>query len=109
MQIKNNYSVKWNRISAKAEEGAGIFNGDVGYIYDIDDNNENVIVVFDDDKRVEYEGVYLDELALAYAITIHKSQGSEFPVVIIPVFWAPPMLLSRNLLYTAITRANWTG
>lgn len=107
MQIKNNYSIKWNKINAKAEEdGVGIFNGDVGYVEDIDEDNENVIVIFDDDKRVEYEGVYLDELALAYAITIHKSQGSEFEVVIMPMFMGPPLLMNRNLLYTGITRAK---
>ena len=106
MQIKNNYSIKWNKVNAKAENGVGIFNGDVGYVEDIDEDNENVIVVFDDDKRVEYEGVYLDELALAYAITIHKSQGSEFEVVIMPMFMGPPLLMNRNLLYTGITRAK---
>ncbi len=107
MQIKNNYSIKWNKVNAKSEEGGvGIFNGDVGYVEDIDEDNENVIVVFDDDKRVEYEGVYLDELTLAYAITIHKSQGSEFQVVIMPMFMGPPLLMNRNLLYTGITRAK---
>ncbi|MBZ9606413.1 ATP-dependent RecD-like DNA helicase [Clostridium estertheticum] len=106
MQIKNNYSIKWKKINAKAEDGVGIFNGDVGYVEDIDEDNENVIVIFDDDKRVEYEGVYLDELALAYAITIHKSQGSEFEVVIMPMFMGPPLLMNRNLLYTGITRAK---
>jgi exodeoxyribonuclease V alpha subunit len=107
MQIKNNYSIKWNKVSSNADEdGVGIFNGDVGYVDDIDDDNENVIVVFDDDKRVEYEGVFLDELALAYAITIHKSQGSEFEVVIMPMFMGPPLLMNRNLLYTGITRAK---
>jgi len=107
MQIKNNYSMKWNKIGQKHdEEGIGIFNGDVGYVDDIDEDNENVIVVFDDDKRVEYEGVFLDELTLAYAITIHKSQGSEFEVVIMPMFMGPPLLMNRNLLYTGITRAK---
>jgi exodeoxyribonuclease V alpha subunit len=107
MQIKNNYSIKWNKINAKAEEsGVGVFNGDVGYVEDIDEDNENVIVVFDEDKRVEYEGMFLDELTLAYAITIHKSQGSEFKVVIMPMFMGPPLLMNRNLLYTGITRAK---
>lgn len=106
MQIKNNYSMKWHKMSAKAEDGTGIFNGDVGYVEDIDEDNENVIVIFDDDKRVEYEGVNLDELMLAYAITIHKSQGSEFEVVIMPMFMGPPLLMNRNLLYTGITRAK---
>ncbi|MCB2293193.1 ATP-dependent RecD-like DNA helicase [Clostridium algoriphilum] len=106
MQIKNNYSMKWHKMSAKAEDGSGIFNGDVGYVDDIDEDNENVVVIFDDDKRVEYEGVNLDELTLAYAITIHKSQGSEFEVVIMPMFMGPPLLMNRNLLYTGITRAK---
>ena len=106
MQIKNNYSMKWHKISAKAEDGTGIFNGDVGYVEDINEDNENVVVIFDDDKRVEYEGVNLDELMLAYAITIHKSQGSEFEVVIMPMFMGPPLLMNRNLLYTGITRAK---
>jgi len=106
MQIKNNYSMKWHKLSAKAEDGTGIFNGDVGYVEDINEDNENVVVVFDDDKRVEYEGVNLDELMLAYAITIHKSQGSEFEVVIMPMFMGPPLLMNRNLLYTGITRAK---
>jgi len=107
MQIKNNYSMKWNKINAKhSEDGIGIFNGDVGYVEDIDEDNENVIVVYDDDKRVEYEGICLDELTLAYAITIHKSQGSEFEVVIMPMFMGPPLLMNRNLLYTGITRAK---
>lgn len=107
MQIKNNYSVKWSKINGKSsEDGIGIFNGDVGYVEDVDEDNENVIVVFDDDKRVEYEGVFLDELTLAYAITIHKSQGSEFEVVIMPMFMGPPLLMNRNLLYTGITRAK---
>jgi len=106
MQIKNNYAMKWHKMSAKAEDGTGIFNGDVGYVEDINEDNENVIVIFDDDKRVEYEGIYLDELTLAYAITIHKSQGSEFEVVIMPMFMGPPLLMNRNLLYTGITRAK---
>lgn len=107
MQIKNNYSIKWDKINGKPEEcGTGIFNGDVGYVEDINEDNENVIVVFDDEKRVEYEGIFLDELTLAYAITIHKSQGSEFEVVIMPMFMGPPLLMNRNLLYTGITRAK---
>lgn len=107
MQIKNNYSIKWDKISGNSKEsGVGIFNGDVGYIEDINEDNENIIVVFDDDKRVEYEGIFLEELTLAYAITIHKSQGSEFEVVIMPMFMGPPLLMNRNLLYTGITRAK---
>jgi exodeoxyribonuclease V alpha subunit len=107
MQTKNNYSLKWTRIAGAGEkEGLGIFNGDVGYIEDVDDEEGTISVIFDDDKRVEYENIYLDELDLAYAVTIHKSQGSEFPVVIMPVFMGPPLLMNRNLFYTGITRAK---
>lgn len=107
MQTKNNYSLKWIRIAGVGEyEGVGIFNGDMGYIEDIDEENNTVIIVFDEERRVVYESIYLDEIDLAYAITIHKSQGSEFPVVIIPSFMGPPLLMNRNLLYTGITRAK---
>ncbi|AJA49605.1 RecD/TraA family helicase [Clostridium pasteurianum DSM 525 = ATCC 6013] len=106
MQTKNNYTLKWTRVGGSGEkDGEGIFNGDVGFIEDIDDRN-NLIVIFDNERKVIYENMYLDELDLAYAITIHKSQGSEFPVVIIPIFMGPPLLMNRNLLYTAITRAK---
>ncbi|SKA81114.1 exodeoxyribonuclease V alpha subunit [Clostridium sp. USBA 49] len=107
MQIKNNYSIKWTRIKGEGEpEGTGIFNGDVGYIEEIDEENDTIIVNFDDEKRVYYDSTSLDELDLAYAITIHKSQGSEFPVVIMPAFMGPPLLMNKNLLYTGITRAK---
>lgn len=108
MQIKNNYRAKWKIIenNIKIEEGEGVFNGDIGYIIDIDEEESEVKVLFDDNKEVVYSFSQLDELRLAYATTIHKSQGSEFPVVIIPATWGPPMLLTRNLLYTAITRAR---
>ena len=90
------------------EEGEGIFNGDVGFIDDIDLEDSKLTVIFEDNKEVEYDFSQLDELELAYAISIHKSQGSEFPAVLIPIAWGPPMLMTRNLLYTAITRArNW--
>lgn len=107
MQIKNNYNLKWERIKGTGDkEGLGIFNGDVGYIEKIDDENDIISVIYDEDKRVEYESIYLDELEHAYAITIHKSQGSEFKVVIIPSFMGPPLLMNRNLLYTGVTRAK---
>lgn len=107
MQTKNNYSLKWVRISGEGEkEGLGVFNGDMGFVEDIDEENDTVSVVFDDERRVIYENINLDELDLAYAITIHKSQGSEFPVIVMPVFMGPPLLMNRNLLYTAITRAK---
>jgi exodeoxyribonuclease V alpha subunit len=107
MQIKNNYNLNWESISGKGEtHGTGVFNGDIGYIEKIDNEDQKVTVIFDDDKRVEYDFTSLDELELAYAITIHKSQGSEFPVVVIPVSYGPPMLMTRNLIYTAVTRAK---
>lgn len=105
MQIKNNYTKEW--ISEDGtEEGEGIYNGDIGYIFHIDKENKKIHVVFDESKLVEYKYEELDELEHSFCTTIHKSQGSEFPVVIIPITWAPPMLLTRNLLYTAITRAK---
>lgn len=107
MQIKNNYTLKWTRKYSELEkDGVGVFNGDVGYIEDVDEEKKTITVLFDEDKRVVYEDLYLDEIDLAYAVTIHKSQGSEFPVVIIPMFMGPPLLMNRNLLYTGITRAK---
>ena len=101
MQIKNNYNLIWDD-----EESMGVFNGDQGIIDSISLLSEKLKVAFDDGKIIEYDFSMLEELELAYAITIHKSQGSEYPVVVIPVHSAPPMLLSRNLLYTAVTRAR---
>ncbi|WP_125153367.1 ATP-dependent RecD-like DNA helicase [Clostridium rectalis] len=107
MQTKNNYTIKWKRVYGTGEnEGVGVFNGDIGYIKDIDEENDRVTIVFDEEKKVIYEDTYLDEIELAYAITIHKSQGSEFPVVIMPTYMGPPLLMNRNLLYTGITRAK---
>lgn len=107
MQTKNNYSLKWTRIAGKGEnEGIGVFNGDVGFIESIDEESNTLKVVFEEERMVIYDFIYLDELDLAYAVTIHKSQGSEFPVVIIPSFMGPPMLMNKNLLYTGITRAK---
>lgn len=108
MQIKNNYILKWQNLDADAEEqyGEGVFNGDIGYVQHIDTEDEELTVVFDDNRSVVYNFSQLDQLELAYSITIHKSQGSEFPVIVMPVTWAPPMLLTRNILYTAITRAK---
>ena len=105
MQIKNNYTLCWHKKNS-SEEGKGVFNGDVGYITDIDEEENTVTVSFEDDKVVEYEESDLDEITLAYAVTIHKSQGSEFPVVVMPMFMGPPLLMNRNLLYTGITRAK---
>ena len=109
MQIKNNYTTQWvtvNDMGAIVEDGCGIFNGDEGIIESIDGAARKMRVRFDDDRLVDYEFTHLDELVLAYAITIHKSQGSEYDVVILPIHSGPPMLLNRNLLYTAITRAK---
>lgn len=108
MQIRNNYRTSWKRKvhGMVVEEGQGVFNGDIGYIAAIDHEEQSMTVIFDDDKEVVYDFSQLDELELAYAISIHKSQGSEFPVAIIPLAWGPPMLMTRNLLYTAVTRAR---
>ena len=87
MQTKNNYSLKWNRINGYGDnEGVGIFNGDMGFIESISEENRTVTVVFDDERRIVYDNLYVEELELAYAITIHKSQGSEFKVIITPAF-----------------------
>lgn len=104
MQIKNNYNLEW--VSKFAEEGKGVFNGDIGFITEIDENDRTVTVVFDQEREVIYDYPSVDELVLAYAITVHKSQGSEFKAVIMPMAFGPPMLMSRNILYTAITRAR---
>lgn len=108
MQIKNNYSIEWEIIheGLVVEKGEGIFNGDFGRIVDIDEDMRTMKILFDEEKEVEYNFNQLDELKLSYATTVHKSQGSEFPVVVMPIYWGPPMLLTRNLLYTAITRAK---
>ncbi|MBC7958532.1 MAG: ATP-dependent RecD-like DNA helicase [Vallitaleaceae bacterium] len=109
MQIRNNYNLSWevkSEYNYVLEEGLGVFNGDVGKIQEINHYTEKLKVKFDDDKIVEYDFTNLDELELAYAVTIHKSQGSEYPVVVLPMFSGPPMLLTRNLLYTAVTRAK---
>lgn len=109
MQIKNNYNMAWKIYNANGkveDEGVGVFNGDQGTVTDIDDDAETMEVTFEDHKTVDYDFTQLDELELAYAITIHKSQGSEYPVVVIPIHSGPPMLMTRNLLYTAVTRAK---
>ena len=107
MQIQNNYSLEWHRIGGDGEnKGVGVFNGDMGYIETIDEERKVLSVVFDDERRVIYEFMFLDELELAYAITIHKSQGSEFKVVVMPTFMGSAFLMNRNILYTGITRAK---
>lgn len=110
MQIKNNYKLEWKIMDAKGrfvkEEGVGVFNGDVGFIKEIDEFDQKIVVEYDDGRLVDYLYSQLDELEHAYAITIHKSQGSEYPVVVIPLLTGPAKLLNRNLLYTAVTRAR---
>lgn len=103
MQTKNNYDLEWKRDDGS--DGYGVFNGDIGVIYDIDFKEQSMDIVFDD-RSVRYDFSYLEELEHAYAITVHKSQGSEYPIVIIPAYSAPRMLLTRNMLYTAVTRAK---
>lgn len=105
MQIRNNYELKW-RNQEDFTEGEGIFNGDVGFINHIDREFNEVTVVFDESKYVTYDFNQMDELEHAYAITVHKSQGSEFPIVVMPMTWFPPVLATRNLLYTGVTRGK---
>lgn len=105
MQIKNNYTKEWKN-KEETLKGEGVFNGDIGYIYHIEKEQKKVYIIFDDEKIVEYEYSQMDEVEHSFCTTIHKSQGSEFKIVLIPITWAPPMLLMRNLLYTAITRAK---
>jgi exodeoxyribonuclease V alpha subunit len=102
MQVRNNYDLEWERSDGT---GFGIFNGDIGVIEEINYAEQCMQIVFDE-RRTVYDFTILDELEHAYAITVHKSQGSEYPIVIIPMYSAPPMLLTRNLLYTAVTRAQ---
>ena len=105
MQKKNNYSRKWEN-EAGTDCGEGIYNGDIGYIYHIDKGSKKIYILFDENKIFKYGYDEMDEIEHSYCTTVHKSQGSEFPVVIMPMTSGPPMLLNRNLLYTAITRAK---
>ena len=102
MQIRNNYDIEWEKDGVK---GNGIFNGDIGIIRAIRFSEGTMTIDFED-KICEYDDAMLDELELAYAITVHKSQGSEYPIVVMPLYRYTPKLLTRNLLYTAITRAQ---
>jgi exodeoxyribonuclease V alpha subunit len=109
MQIANNYNLVWEKRIENTnykEEGKGVFNGDIGYIHKIDDQTGEVIVWFEDGREVLYPRSELSQINLSYAITIHKSQGSEFDVVVIPVLFGPPLILTKNLIYTAVTRAK---
>lgn len=109
MQIRNNYRLEWeikSRYNMTVEKGTGVFNGDCGIIREINLFSETLVVEFEEGKRIEYPFSGADELELAYAVTIHKSQGSEYPAVIIPLLTGPKLLFNRNLLYTAVTRAK---
>jgi exodeoxyribonuclease V alpha subunit len=109
MQIKNNYQLEWDVLSKygiAVDSGQGVFNGDVGTICEINETAKTVVVEYDDLRKVTYPVTGLDEIELAYAITIHKSQGSEYPAVIMPLLSGPKMLFNRNLLYTGVTRAK---
>ena len=109
MQIRNDYQLEWEitgNYNIAIEKGVGVFNGDVGIIKDINDWAKTITVEYEEGRKVVYPFASLDELELAYAITIHKSQGSEYPAVVMPIMEGPKMLMNRNILYTAITRAK---
>lgn len=109
MQTRNNYQLEWEirtKYGLSVDKGTGVFNGDMGIVREINDFAETMTVEFDEGRMVEYPYKLLDELELAYAITIHKSQGSEYPAVVIPLLSGPSMLMNQNLLYTAVTRAR---
>lgn len=103
MQVRNNYQLEWTRGS---EQGQGVFNGDMGYVTGIDTEERTLEVTFDDERVAEYDDAVIEELELAYCVSVHKSQGSEFPAVVMPVWNWPPLLMTRNLFYTAVTRAK---
>lgn len=109
MQIKNNYQLEWEVVSKYGipiDRGMGIFNGDIGMILEISEYTRSMVIEYDEHRRVTYSFDQLDEIELAYAVTIHKSQGSEYPAVIMPLLSGPRMLFNRNLLYTGVTRAR---
>ena len=107
MQTRNDYQIEWRKETATGwEDGAGVFNGDVGFITQVDEEEHSLTVLFDEEREVVYQSGQLENLDLAYCLSVHKSQGSEFPVVVMPVAGGPPMLLTRNLFYTALTRAR---
>ena len=109
MQIKNNYQMEWEIVSKYGipiDKGVGVFNGDTGIVKEINLFAEQMTVVFDENKQMIFPFSQLDELELAYAMTVHKSQGSEYPAVILPLLGGPRMLFNRNILYTAVTRAK---
>ena len=109
MQVKNNYQLEWEIVSKYGipiDRGTGVFNGDMGRILQINESASSMVVEYDEQRRVTYPFSLLEELELSYAITIHKSQGSEYPAVILPLLGGARVLFNRNLLYTAITRAR---
>lgn len=109
MQIKNNYQIEWEvstKFGLTVDKGTGVFNGDMGVITEINEYTETIEIEFDESRKVKYGFDMTEELELAYAITVHKSQGSEYPAVIIPLLPGPKLLYNRNLLYTAVTRAK---
>ena len=109
MQIRNDYQLEWEirgKYGIPVEKGVGVFNGAMGIVEEINTFAEIMTVIYEENRYVEYSFKQLEELELAYAVTIHKSQGSEYPAVILPLLGGPKMLLSRNLLYTAVTRAR---
>ncbi|MCR5809121.1 MAG: ATP-dependent RecD-like DNA helicase [Clostridiales bacterium] len=108
MQTRNNYKMEWkrSRFGVPQEDGAGVFNGDIGTVMGITGGGMKISILFDDERLAEYSGADLDDIELAYAVSIHKSQGSEFSTVILPLVYGPPMLMNRNILYTAVTRAR---
>ena len=103
MQVRNNYDLEWTKGD---EDGQGVFNGDIGYILAVDRRGRALTVEYDDGRVAEYDESMLDDLELAYCMSVHKSQGSEFDAVVMPLISGPPMLMTRNLLYTAVTRAK---
>ena len=103
MQMKNDYRLGWFK---NGEAGQGVFNGDIGYVRAIDAENNALTVRFEDDRVARYDREMLQELELAYCMSVHKSQGSEFDCIVMPLISGPPMLMTRNLLYTAVTRAK---
>lgn len=110
MQVKNNYQTEWEVVSKygiPVDKGMGIFNGDMGIVKEINEVSQEMVVEFDECRRVTYPFHQLEELELAYAVTIHKSQGSEYPAVVMPLLSGPRMLFNRNLLYTGVTRAKY--
>lgn len=107
MQTRNDYQIEWRRETPSGwEDGTGVFNGDVGFITQVDEEEHCLTVLFDEEREVVYQTAQMENLDLAYCLSVHKSQGSEFPVVVMPVAGGPPMLLTRNLFYTALTRAR---